>query len=284
MPDLERERMALIRRNQEMLAKLGVQNAVADLRKAAAAEAAGANGASAERRPGPARPKRAAPEEVGPARRSTRLAAGPPSHGDADAAEAEDAEGRSAGAVKGVGIMTQEEYLASKGLPVPADAFATDGHFRGWVAPDVVQRFGLAGSAAEAWEAGGGGQFKRKITKADVPAQFRSKGWSEARAFAAGQLHKNPNAFFYRHPAPDREQATGEWTQEEHDLFVQTARKHGVGDKWGLFASYIPNRVGYQCSAYYVQVIVPSGLILDKRYRMDAWGDAVFMGKRARDD
>lgn len=46
-------------------------------------------------------------------------------------------------------------------------------------------------------------------------------------------------------------QAQGEWTEEEHRLFVDTARAHGVGDKWGLFASYLPQRVGYQCSAYY---------------------------------
>ena len=46
-------------------------------------------------------------------------------------------------------------------------------------------------------------------------------------------------------------QAQGEWTEEEHALFLSTARAHGCGDKWGLFASYIPQRVGYQCSAYY---------------------------------
>jgi hypothetical protein len=50
---------------------------------------------------------------------------------------------------------------------------------------------------------------------------------------------------------PLLEQAQGEWTDEEHALFVETAQQHGVGDKWGLFASYLPQRVGYQCSAYY---------------------------------
>lgn len=49
----------------------------------------------------------------------------------------------------------------------------------------------------------------------------------------------------------ERVQAQGEWTEEEHELFLSTARANGVGDKWGLFASYIPQRVGYQCSAYY---------------------------------
>jgi len=33
--------------------------------------------------------------------------------------------------------------------------------------------------------------------------------------------------------------------------------EHGCGDKWGLFASYIPHRVGYQCSAAYRHIIIP---------------------------
>ena len=33
--------------------------------------------------------------------------------------------------------------------------------------------------------------------------------------------------------------------------------QHGCGDKWGLFASYIPHRVGYQCSAAYRHIIIP---------------------------
>jgi hypothetical protein len=45
------------------------------------------------------------------------------------------------------------------------------------------------------------------------------------------------------------------------DLFVATAVEHGCGNKWGLFASYIPHRVGYQCSAFYRTYIVPRGLL-----------------------
>lgn len=73
-------------------------------------------------------------------------------------------------------------------------------------------------------------------------------------------------------------QAFGDWSEEEHNLFMQTAKAHGVGDKWGLFASYIPNRVGYQCSAYYRDVIVPSCRILDERFRLSASGKASFTG------
>ena len=73
-------------------------------------------------------------------------------------------------------------------------------------------------------------------------------------------------------------QAQGDWTEEEHELFLKTARAFGVGDKWGLFASHIPARVGYQCSAYYRDTIIPQGLILDRRFRMTQAGKAVFVG------
>lgn len=43
-------------------------------------------------------------------------------------------------------------------------------------------------------------------------------------------------------------QAQGEWTEAEHALFLETARAHGVGDKWGLFASYLPQVRLQACS------------------------------------
>lgn len=39
-----------------------------------------------------------------------------------------------------------------------------------------------------------------------VPAHLRVKGWSEAKAFAATMLRKNPNTYFYRHVAPHEAQ------------------------------------------------------------------------------
>ncbi|RKP26226.1 hypothetical protein SYNPS1DRAFT_8030, partial [Syncephalis pseudoplumigaleata] len=53
---------------------------------------------------------------------------------------------------------------------------------------------------------------------------------------------KNPNAYFYRHNEPGEEQWTGDWSEEEEELFVSIAKEYGCGDKWGLFASYIPHR------------------------------------------
>lgn len=61
---------------------------------------------------------------------------------------------------------SQEEYLALKGTPLPEGHFRTDGHFKGWVNPQVAKELGLAASAAEAWEQGGGGKFNRRVKRA----------------------------------------------------------------------------------------------------------------------
>lgn len=59
-------------------------------------------------------------------------------------------------------------------------------------------------------------------------------------------LHSNPNSYFYRHVEPGLEQWGGDWKEEEIRAFCLTAQQFGCGDKWGLFSSYIPHRVGYQ--------------------------------------
>jgi hypothetical protein len=41
----------------------------------------------------------------------------------------------------------------------------------------------------------------------------------------------------------------GEWEPEEVELFLDTIKKFGCGDRWGLFSSYITHRVGYQVSS-----------------------------------
>jgi hypothetical protein len=46
----------------------------------------------------------------------------------------------------------------------------------------------------------------RRLPRAAIPPALRGKGWSDARAFAATQLRKNPNSYFYRHVAPDQVQ------------------------------------------------------------------------------
>ena len=62
------------------------------------------------------------------------------------------------------------------------------------------------------------------------------------------------------------------------------ALKHGCGDKWGLFASHIPHRVGYQCSAAYRHLLIPRGLLMDDHYRMAPSGEAVWVGGRKQQD
>ena len=123
-----------------------------------------------------------------------------------------------------------------------------DGHFRGWVEPNLVKSLGLASSAGEAWEAHGGGSFAK--------AGKAGKG-ENAKEFARKMIRKNPNCYFYRHNAPGEDAWHGDWAEDEIDRFVNVAKEHGCGDKWGLFASYIPHRVGYQCSAVYRHVIIP---------------------------
>ena len=97
---------------------------------------------------------------------------------------------------------------------------------------------------------------------------------------------KNPNAYFYRHNEPGEEQWTGDWSESEKKLFLEVAAKYGCGDKWGLFASHIPHRVGYQCSNYYRQTILPEGLVFDPNYVFTTRGTPIYVGgfnKRRRE-
>ena len=105
-----------------------------------------------------------------------------------------------------------------------------------------------------------------------------------AKELARTQLRKNPNCYFYRHCAPGVTQHMGDWTDEEHALFLSTAASYGCGDKWGLFSTYIPHRVGYQCSNYYRQVILREGSVADKSYMMSSSGTPVYAGVPTKED
>ena len=164
--------------------------------------------------------------------------------------------------------LTCEEWCEKRGI-VPGPKM--DGRFRGWVAPDLVESLGLASSAAEAWESNGGGSFAK--------AGKAGKG-ENAKEFARKMIKKNPNCYFYRHNAPGQDAWHGDWAEDEIERFVEVAKEHGCGDKWGLFASYIPHRVGYQCSAAYRHVIIPRGLLLDDQFVMSRSGEAIYVGKK----
>ncbi|CAL8468758.1 g8298 [Coccomyxa elongata] len=249
MNDYERQREERIQRNNAILEQLGVHTAAQALT------------AGRGRRP-PQRLKRKAPVKAA-VRKCARLSR-------------EDQEGPKKENLKALNtehdeLMTLRDYFKWKGQDV--NGIIVDGQYRGWVCPAICKKYGIPDSEEEAFALGGSGRGGSKGGKTG-----KMHGWSNARAFSATQLRTNPNAYFYRHVAPDEEQAQGDWTEEEHELFLETAKANGVGDKWGLFASHIPARVGYQCSAYYRETIIPRGLILDPRFRMSRAGKAIFVG------
>ncbi|KAG0278985.1 hypothetical protein BGZ95_002610 [Linnemannia exigua] len=165
-------------------------------------------------------------------------------------------------------------------------AIRVDGHYHGWLDPGVVERYGFERNAKDAWEANGGGSFSFKAplgAQADAAGTTRSKTSKrpkhEAKMIAKGLFKKNPNAFFYRHNEPGQEQWTGDWTADEQEIFLRVAAENGCGDKWGLFASHIPHRVGYQCSNFYRQVVLPEGLVFDPNYEYTSRGKPIYCGK-----
>jgi len=169
------------------------------------------------------------------------------------------------------GLMDMDVYCKLKGFnPV----CVSDGKFRGWVDPTVCEKFSLAKSEKEQ---------KEQKKKGAKTSSNKMNGWSSAKSQAYRMLQLNPNSYFYRHCAPGEDQSMGEWTQEEYDLFIEVSKKYGCGDQWGLFSSYIPNRVGYQCSNFYRQFALPDGKIIDPNYKMDSSGKAIFCG-RGRSD
>ena len=141
-----------------------------------------------------------------------------------------------------------------------------DGRFRGWVAERACDALGIARTAEEHWANNAG-------------AETRPSGKESAKAFALRMMRVNPNAYFYRHNLPGEVARHGEWSQQEIDLFVAVATEHGAGNKWGLFASHIPGRVGYACSSLYRKHCIPNGLLMDDNFRLDERGEAVWVGR-----
>ncbi|KAF9205480.1 hypothetical protein BGZ49_003969 [Haplosporangium sp. Z 27] len=162
-------------------------------------------------------------------------------------------------------------------------AIRVDGHYKGWLNSCVMERYGFEKSAQEAWEANGGGEFSFRdpLGHSDGATSSRSskRQKHDAKMVARAMFKKNPNAFFYRHNEPGQDQWTGDWTEEEGKLFLRVAEEFGCGDKWGLFASHIPHRVGYQCSNYYRQVVIPQGLVFDPNYEYTSRGKPIYCGK-----
>lgn len=243
------------------------------------AAASSNEGNNAVRRPGGGskKTKNAAPKPALPPRKSRRireLGGERPKYAElADGVDLLDDEGAGDGHVALESLDDSEarqlscDEWAKKCGVIPGPAM--NGHFSGWVNPEVREQLGIAGNATEAWEQNGGGKFDRKPSKGE-----------SAKEFARRMLKKNPNAYFYRHNPPGEDTWHGDWGEDEIQRFVEVAKKHGCGDKWGLFASWIPHRVGYQCSAAYRHVIIPRCLLRDDNFRLTQSGEAVWCGGR----
>mmetsp|Transcript_33203 Transcript_33203/g.73397 ORF Transcript_33203/g.73397 Transcript_33203/m.73397 type:complete len:279 (-) Transcript_33203:146-982(-) len=259
----EQEREKRIQRNREMLQQLSLPKLMQEAMQVAASVSV----SQARKRKMPSAPsalRGQVPAAVATRRSGRRQAA---LEREADGGDASCADEGEAEASEADELMSQQQYFKLMGLQLPEGHFHTDGNFKGWVNADVCCIYGIASSPNDLPPEEIAGKQAGKVG---------AKGSSSAKLKSSTQLHSYPNAYFYRHVAPHEKQAMGQWTQEEHELFVTTARKYGVGDSWGLFASHIPQRVGYQCSAYYTQVIIPSGEILDTRFRLTHTGKAVF--------
>ncbi|KAJ2850585.1 hypothetical protein IWW36_001765 [Coemansia brasiliensis] len=290
--EYEKQRLENIRQNREMLMSL---NLIGDDTSSILAESENANRKRKITVKNKAKPRtrRAADDQISddddewsgikrqrradqPARRSRRLRG--ESAEPTTAAEEQVVE---TGDVSGVLADAESHFPAS----TLESAIRVNGHYSGWVEPGVQQRLHLESNATAAWESQGGGKFSfkdplgtgKRVSKRTVPS-----GQSVAKYVASKLLKKNPNAYFYRHTEPGVEQWTGDWTEDERLTFIRVAKEFGCGDKWGLFSTYIPHRVGYQCSNYYRQYVIPSGWIIDDNYRIDSTGHAVYVGKHKR--
>jgi len=270
LSEYEQARQERIKRNHAMLKSLHVREAAANLQDAAMHSLPSTSASRPALRQSIRKRRPVAPKAAVARKRSSRIQErGGSKPNSAELLALSDSED---GGPKHIPL---EQYFKERGIKVGPKV---DGRFKGWVDPDVCERYGIAGSADEAWERHGGGKFTFKIDRSALPKEVRGKGYSDAKAFSITQLHKNPNAYFYRNVAPHETQAFGEWTEEEHSLFLNLARKYGCGDKWGLFASHFRHRVGYQCSAYYRDEIIANGLIIDDRFMMTSGGRPVFVG------
>jgi hypothetical protein len=150
-------------------------------------------------------------------------------------------------------LLTQEAYFKLAGIDI-TNAIHSNGRYTGWVADTVRTKYGIPSSPNSLLNT-----TSNTKGRSSSSSSSNNNATSNAKAFAATQLKTNPNSYFYRHVGPDERQAQGEWTDEEHAAFLNIVKTWGCGDKWGLFSSHIPQRVGYQCSSYYTNVIIPSG-------------------------
>jgi len=270
--DYEQQRLENIKKNQQLLVDLGLHSALSGVKliQNVSTTAKPISAAGAKRKKSPKTPKEKKKARTNSFKRtSPRLRGISPSLLQFNAKGDDNNDVDTTEDIDKMGLMDAPEYWKSHGV---TSEIYSDGHFRGWVNPDVVQQCGIEITAKLHWEKNSGvyhEQMKRVSGKRKV----------DARSVASTMLTVNPNQYFYRHCTPGVEQWTGEWTKEEYDLFMKIAKEHGCGDKWGLFSSYIPHRVGYQCANYY-RLLLSQGIITDPSYKMSQSGKAIFCGSK----
>ena len=262
----EREREERIKRNKAMMDTLKVTSTANALAKAASV-----GNTSAPTKPKQRKPKQALPLRP-PSTRSTRNTSAvfdedpkfvslanefPSEFHDASSAK------RNTKFESEQNSMSCAEWCDSTGVEKGAQM---DGSFKGWVSDAACEKLGISKSKDEHWQ-----------NNANCPK--KPNGKESAKNFALRMMTVKPNAYFYRHNLPGETNWTGSWSDVEIENFVNVAKQFGCGDKWGLFASHIPHRVGYACSQLYRNQIIPKGLLLDDNFRVDPYGEAVWVGR-----
>ena len=272
--EYEQQRLQRIARNEEVMRQLGLRQLAADTAVAYRNEKHDVGG---EEMPKPRRhrPKTATTTIKPPLPRrqpSRHTTAAAMSCGD-DVNDNDDDEEEEEGDDH---LLDLQEYFKRNEIDFSA-AVTVNGHFSGWVPPHIAESYGLPlHHPGEEWLRAASRGGNSTTTTTTKKKKGGKKSQSDAKTKSAGCLSSNPNAYFYRHVAPNKQQAQGEWSAEEQGVFMEVVRQFGVGDNWGLFASHIAERVGYQCSAFYRDVIVPSGTVLDDRFKITRTGKAVF--------
>ncbi|ORZ00183.1 hypothetical protein BCR43DRAFT_511214 [Syncephalastrum racemosum] len=266
LTEYERQRQENIERNRELLAQFNLteaRNALSD-------------GVPSPSTPQPeavkivSRKRKQAPKRIekplAPQRKSSRLRGEQPAPIEIDEAESGPIPATTSSTDAVVDdelwdgkLLTADEYFSQE---IRDKAIRTDGNYKGWLDPQLIEKYQFEASATDAWEKNGGGTFSYKDP---LGTGKKRSGNTRVNAKAVAQMmfKKNPNMYFYRHNEPG-----------------VIAKEYGCGDKWGLFASYIPHRVGYQCSNYYRSEILPAGLIFDKNYEYTPSGRPIYVGGR----
>ena len=83
---------------------------------------------------------------------------------------------------------------------------------------------------------------------------------------------KYPNAYYYRFNESLECQRLGDWTADEHKLFMERVRDKGVNKEWGLFSKVIPGRVGYACSNYWIELLKKGWIQDENRTKVECKG------------